>query len=105
MAEMEPKHKVSWRRHEMETFSTLLAFCAGNSSVTGAFPAQRPVMRTFYTFFDLRLNQQLSKPLGRWWFETLPRALWRHDNVAWDKSEETIKWLFLCILFSKRPKE
>ena len=27
----------------METFSALLAICAGNSPVTGEFPAQRPV--------------------------------------------------------------
>ena len=33
-------------RHQMETFSALLAFCAGNSPVTGEFPAQRPVIDT-----------------------------------------------------------
>ena len=31
----------------METFSALLAFCAGNSPVTGEFPSQRPVTRGF----------------------------------------------------------
>ena len=36
-----------WWRHEMETFSALLALCAGNSPVTGEFPAQRPVTRSF----------------------------------------------------------
>ena len=30
----------TWWRHQMETFSALLAFCAGNSPVTGDFPAQ-----------------------------------------------------------------
>ena len=44
----------------METFSVLLAFCAGNSPVTGEFPLQRPVMQTFDVFIDLRLNQQFS---------------------------------------------
>ena len=39
----------------METFSALLAICAGNSPVTGEFPAQRPVTRSFDVFFDLRL--------------------------------------------------
>ena len=29
-----------WCRHQMETFSALLAFCAGSSPVTGEFPAQ-----------------------------------------------------------------
>ena len=40
----------------METFSVLLAICAGNSPVTGEFPSQRPVTRNFDVFFDLRLN-------------------------------------------------
>ena len=31
----------------METFSTLLAIYAGNLPVTGEFPAQRPVTRSF----------------------------------------------------------
>ena len=31
----------------MDTFSALLAICAGNSPVTGEFPAQRPVTRSF----------------------------------------------------------
>ena len=37
----------------METFSALLAICAGNSPVNGEFPAQRPVTRSFDVFFDL----------------------------------------------------
>ena len=45
----------------METFSALLAVYAGNSPVTGEFPAQRPVTRSFDVFFDLRLNKRLSK--------------------------------------------
>ena len=32
-----------WWRHQMETFSTSLAICVGNSPVTGEFPTQRPV--------------------------------------------------------------
>ena len=35
----------------METYSALLAICAGNSLVTGEFPAQRPVMRSFDVSF------------------------------------------------------
>ena len=49
----------------MDTFSPLLAFCAGNSPVTGEFPTQRPVKGIFDIFFDLRLNQQLSKQWKR----------------------------------------
>ena len=45
----------SWR-HQMETFSALLALCVGNSPVTGEFPSQRPVTQSFDVFFDLRLE-------------------------------------------------
>ena len=40
----------------METFSALLAICAGNSPVAIEFPAQRPMTRSFDFFFDQRLN-------------------------------------------------
>ena len=70
-----------WWRHQMETFSALLATCAGNSPATGEFPAHRPVTRSFDVFFDLRLNKRLSKHSWSWWFETLSRTLWRHCNV------------------------
>ena len=63
-----------------ENISVLLAICAGNSTVAGEFPAQRPVTRSFDVFFDLRLNKQLSKQSWGWWFETLSRPFWRHCN-------------------------
>ena len=55
--------------------------CAGNSLVTGEFSSQRPVTRSFDIFFDLRLNERLSKRYRRWWFGTLSRSFWRHGNV------------------------
>ena len=58
----------------MESFSALLALCAGNSPVTGEFSSQRPVTRSFDIFFDLRLNKRLSKQLWGWWFETPSRS-------------------------------
>ena len=64
-----------WWRHQMETFSTLLALCAGNSPVTVEFPSPRPVTRSFDVFFDLRLNKLLSKHSWGWWFETPSRSL------------------------------
>ena len=45
----------------IKSFSMLLALCAGNSSVTGEFPSQRPVTRSLCIFFDLRLNKWLNK--------------------------------------------
>ena len=76
------KKDWSWWRHQMETFSASLAIRAGNSPVPGEFPAQRPVTRSFGAFFDLRLNKRLSEQAWGWWFETLPRPLWRHSNVS-----------------------
>ena len=73
----------SWWRHQMETFSALLALCAGNSPVTGEFPAQRPVTRSFGDFFDLRLNKRLSKHSWGGWFGTPSPSLWRHCNVVY----------------------
>ena len=72
----------SWWRHQMETFSALLALCAGNSPATCEFPSQRPVTRSFDVFFDLRLNKRLSKQSRGWWFETPSHPLWRHCNVS-----------------------
>ena len=66
--------------HQMETYSALLVICAGNSTVPGKFPAQRPVTRSFGVFFDLRLNKRLSKHSWGWWFETPSRPLWRQSN-------------------------
>ena len=69
-----------WWRHEMETFSALLAFCAGNSPVPGEFPTQRPVTWNIDIFFDLHLNKQLSKQLSWRWFEMPSCPLWHHCN-------------------------
>ena len=72
---------LSWWRHQMETFSALLAISAGNWPVIGEFPAQRPVTRN--------LNKRLSKQWWGWWLETPSRPLWRHCNV-W--GIYSIKW-------------
>ena len=67
---------IKWKH-----FFSLLALCAGNFPVTGEFPAQRPVRRSFDAFFDLRLNKRLYKQ--SWgWFETPSLPLRRHCNVS-----------------------
>ena len=48
-----------------------------NSTVTGEFPWQRPVMRSFDGFFYLCLNKRFRKQSKRRWFETSSRSLWR----------------------------
>ena len=65
----------------METFSTLQAFCVGNSPVTGEFPSQRPVTRSFGVFFDLCLNKRLSKQS---WAGDLRRHRAHYDVIVMD---------------------
>ena len=89
---------TSWWRHQMETFSALLAFCAGKSPVTGKFPSQRPVTRSFDVSFDLCLNKRLCKQSRCRWFETPSRSLWRHCNVV--NSYALTHWgrlTYLCV--------
>ena len=74
----ESNYPMAWWRHQMETFSALLALCAGNSPVSGEL--QRPVTRSFHIFFGLCLITRLSKHSRGWWFETLSHPLWRHCN-------------------------
>ena len=78
--------------------SALLALCVGNSPVTGEFPTQRPVTRSFDVSFDLRLNKRLSKQSWRRWFETPSRSSWRHWNewIAW--TSYWIKYIWPGIL-------
>ena len=89
----------------METFSTLLALYAGNSPVTVEFPAQRPVTWSFDVFFDLRLNEQLSKQSLGWWFETPLCSLWRHCNEEYWSSSHCIGYAtsFMYLVFSDFP--
>ena len=62
-------------RHQMKTFSVLLALFEGNPPVNGEFPSQRPVTRSFDVFFGLCLNKRLSKQSICRWFETPSRSL------------------------------
>ena len=76
-----PTFYLPWWRYQIEAFSALLAFCAGNSPITGEFPTQRPVTRSFDVFFDLCLDKPLSKQSCGWWFGTPSCPLWRHCNT------------------------
>ena len=60
----------------METFSELLARCAGNSPVTGEFPTQRPVTQSFDIFFDLHLNKG--------WINNREAGDLRHHHTHYD---------------------
>ena len=66
-------------------------FCVGKPPVTGGFPSQRPVTRSFDVFFDVRLNKCPSNQSRCWRFETWCRSLWCHNNGAFTgiKSQQT----------------
>ena len=66
-----------WWRHQIETFSVLLALCEWNPQASGGVPSQRPMTRKFDVFFDLNPNKRLIKQPSRRWFETPSRSLWR----------------------------
>ena len=87
---------LPWWRHQMETFSALLAICAGNSPVSGDFLVQRQVTRSFDAFLDLLPNKRLSKQSRGWWFETQSRPSWRHCNATnalwWSSGDQNIKY-------------
>ena len=91
----------AWWRHQIETFSALLASCAGNSPVTREIPIQRPMTRSFGVFFDLSLNKRLRKKWWGWWFETPSRSIWcqcngKHlDNMHYDKNGAVVTISFL----------
>ena len=94
-------HRIAWWCHQIETFSTVLALCVGNSLVTGQFPTQRPVTRSFDVFFDLHLNDRLSKQPWGWWYEMPSPPLWRHNNgpqaITWT-NVDPVHWRIYAAL-------
>ena len=84
----------SWWRHQMETFSALLAICAANSPVPGHKGQWRGTL-----MFSLicALNKRLSKQSWGWWFETLSRPLWRHRNVQFCSQNQLRRDFLGCI--------
>ena len=59
------------------------------------FSTQKPVTRSFYVFFDLRLNKRLSKQSWGWWFETPSRPSWRHCNAC---ESQRYQFCFCCVM-------
>ena len=82
--------QASWWRHQMETFSALLALLDGN-------PSQRPVTQSFDVFFDRRLNKRLSKQARRWWYETPSSSLCRHHNAVLSSAPLSFLTCLFCI--------
>ena len=94
-----------WWRYQLETFSTLLALCAGNSTVTGEFLSHRLLTRNFDIFFDLRLNIRLSKQSWGWWFETPSRRFWRHRNALDIPVTNVQYFTIFTLLYFRSPKK
>ena len=82
----------------METSSALLAICAGNSPITGEFPAQRPVARGYYVFFDLRLNKLLinNRAAG-----DLKRRRAHYDVIVMQQKWHCYVVVHMCLYLSR----
>ena len=89
------------------SFSALLALCAGNSPVTGEFPAQRPATWSFDVFFDLHLNKRLSKQSWGWGFETPSRSFFHllAENLPCHKQKmgQMMEKFILCWKYTASP--
>ena len=84
----------------METFSVLLAICAGNSPVTDEFPAQGPVTQSFDVFFALRLNIREAGDLRRHHahYDVIVTCVWNEGNREQDylqKQGEQYYWFII----------
>ena len=75
----------------METYSALLALRAVNSVVTGEFPWQMTVTRSFEMFSDLGLYKRLGKLSRRWWFES--RSHYDVTVMYWGKNKIYLHFL------------
>ena len=67
---------MTWWSHQMETFSALLALSACNSPITGVFPSQRPVTRSFDVFFIFAWTLWCQcNEISYTWQNTRPREI------------------------------
>ena len=77
----------------METFSVLLAICAGNTPIPGEFPAQRPVTGSFDVSVDLRLNKN-------GWVNNREAGDFRRHRAHYDVI--IINWVRMRLLYEPR---
>ena len=93
---------MAWWRHQSETFTALLAICAGNSPITGEFPAQRPVMFSL-TWINGWVNNREAGDLGRhrahYDVIVMDNIVWNQTTTKHDKAWAV--WYFAgCIVFT-----
>ena len=93
---------ISWWRHQMETFSALLAICAENSPVPGEFPAQRPVTRNLFSLICVWINDWVNNGeagnLRRYRIHYDVTAMWISGPMQspwkqWDFKAIGVTWL------------
>ena len=74
------QNSKTWGRHQMETFSALLALCAGNPPVIDGFPHKGQWRKAFDVFF-------ICAWTNGWANTRAPsRSLWRHCNeFSWNE--------------------
>ena len=67
--------KAIWYMNSRETINHDDVIKWKHFPLTGGYPSQRPVTRSFDVVYDERLNKRLSKPSKCRWFET-PENQW-----------------------------
>ena len=85
---------LAWWRHQMETFSVLLATCAGN------FPHKGQWRGALMGFFVLRPNKRLSKQWWGWWFETSLSPLSYYPLFRVRSWNNGVRCMSFCILMA-----
>ena len=78
-------------RHQMETFSALLALCGDFTDHRWIPFAKASDAELWCLFSDLRPNKRLSKQSRFRWFEMPSRSLWRYCNEI-DRIVSRIDW-------------
>ena len=95
MTDIKPQRNITWWRHQMETFSALLAIFAGNSPVPGEFPHKGQwrgalMLSLICVWINAWVNNREAGDLRR------HRA--HYDVIVMTKSKPCdISWCVLCI--------
>ena len=72
---------IKWKHSSNGNICRVTGHLCGELTGHRWIPLQRPVTRSFDVIFDLRLNKRFSLQSWGWWFEALPRPIWRQCNV------------------------
>ena len=88
----------AWWRHQMETFSALLAQCEWNPPVNGDSPHKVQWLGALMDFFCLCLYKRLKKESRRGRFEMQLHSLWHHSGDYFEAlmhvfiPQSTLRW-------------